>query len=122
MAQYTNAARNQAFVLAGGVWIYATFPYIKIYPAITSEGGFVCSTNFPPLFEFYRTNSLHDALDGPVHPYGGYLLRTGTTFAYGFGSAGADRTVQLGSLLSQIFGRRLDAIENGSLPLPAPVA
>ena len=39
-----------------------------------------------------------------------------------FGSAGADRTVQLGSLLSQIFGRRLDAIENGSLPLPAPVA
>ena len=40
----------------------------------------------------------------------------------GFGSAGADRTVQLGSLLSQIFGRRLDAIENGSLPLPAPVA
>ena len=46
--------------------------------------------------------------------YQRYLLRTGTTFAYGFGSAGADRTVQLGSLLSQIFGRRLDAIENGT--------
>ena len=104
VAQYTNAARNQAFVLAGGVWIYATFPYIKIYPAITSEGGFVCSTNFPPLFEFkaQMSDSEYDNMDGPEHPYGGYLVRAGAVFAEGFSGNNPNKqggnAIPLGSL------------------------
>ena len=49
----------------------------------------ICSTNYPPLFEFKASlgESVSNTLDGPVHPYGGYLVRKGNTFAYGFGAA-----------------------------------
>ena len=90
VAEYTNAASSNAYVLTGGVWLYATFPYLKIYPQITSQGGMICSTNFPPLFEFKASlgdgPSATNNLDGPEHLYGGYLVRMGETFAYGVGA------------------------------------
>jgi hypothetical protein len=90
VAKYTNAASGNAFVLAGGAWMYATFPYVKVYPQLTSQGGMICSTNFPPLFEFKASlgdgPSATNNLDGPEHLYGGYLVRMGETFAYGVGA------------------------------------
>ena len=53
----------------------------------------ICSTNFPPLFEFKASlddgPSATNNLDGPEHAYGGYLLRLGETFAVGFGETDA---------------------------------
>ena len=70
--------------------MYATFPYVKVYPQLTSQGGMICSTNFPPLFEFKASlgdgPSATNNLDGPEHLYGGYLVRMGETFAYGVGA------------------------------------
>ena len=86
VAKYNSAARNKKMVLAAGAWVYATFPYVKVYPQLTIEGGFVCSTNFANLYEFKKSGSLVDNMQGPEHPYGAYLVRAGFVEAVGFNS------------------------------------
>ena len=79
--KYTNAVAtaNGAPVFVGGFYVYATYPYIKVYPQISVEvGPLDCAVTFANIYEFKATESLagQDKLSSPYeHPYGKYLVR-----------------------------------------------
>lgn len=78
------ANANGGLVLGGGAWLYATYPYFKIYPVFEAAVAGDCALAADNIYEFKPDQSLRDdtaSAERYPHPYGKYLIRT----AIGFG-------------------------------------
>jgi hypothetical protein len=83
-----KVAAAGGLVVAGGAWLYVTFPYMKVYPVIGADvGEGTCSLAAANLFEFKPASSLKDDLLSSQkyeHPYGNYMVRTAVGFGVPF--------------------------------------